>query len=89
VEEHKGKRPRCRQQDNIKTDIQETGCERVDWMNLAQDRFKWRALENTAMTLRVPENASNLRAHVRRIRVQIGAAFLHKLPITGFYTITP
>lgn len=38
VEESKGKSPRCRQQDNIKTDIKETGCESVDWMNLAQER---------------------------------------------------
>ena len=46
-------RPRCRWEDNIKMDLQEVGgC--GDWMELAQDRDRWRALVNTAMNLRFP-----------------------------------
>ena len=46
-------RPRCRWEDNIKMDHQEVGWG-GDWMELAQDRDRWRALVNTAMNLRVP-----------------------------------
>ena len=46
-------RPRCRWVDNIKMDLQEVGGG-GDWMELAQDRDRWRALVNTVMNLRVP-----------------------------------
>jgi len=46
-------RPRCRWEDNIKMDLQEVGGRR-DWMELAQDRDRWRALVNTVMNFRVP-----------------------------------
>ena len=46
-------RPRRRWEDNIKMDLQEVG-EGGDWMELAQDRDRWRALVNTVMNLRVP-----------------------------------
>jgi len=48
-------RPRSRWEDNIKMDLQEVegGC--VDWMELAQDRDKGRALVSTVMNLRVPK----------------------------------
>jgi hypothetical protein len=39
--------------DNIKMDLGEIG-DGVDWIGLAQDRDKWRALVNTVMNLRVP-----------------------------------
>jgi len=46
-------RPIRRWEDNIKMDIQEVGgC--GDWMELAQDRDRWRALVNTVMNFRVP-----------------------------------
>ena len=48
-------RPRCRWEDNIKMDLQEVvgGC--GDWMELAQDRDRWRALVRTVMNFRVPK----------------------------------
>jgi hypothetical protein len=47
-------RPRCRCVDNIKIDLVEIGWGGVDWIGLAQDRDKWRALANAVMNLRVP-----------------------------------
>ena len=47
--------PRRRWEDNIKTDLQEVGGGCGDWMELAQDRDRWRALVNTVMNLRVPK----------------------------------
>jgi hypothetical protein len=37
-------RPRRRWEDNIKMDLQEVGCGGMDWIRLAQDRERWRAL---------------------------------------------
>ena len=52
-----GKRPpgraRRRWKDKIKMDIQEVGCGGMDWIELAQDRDRWRALENAVMIMRV------------------------------------
>ena len=48
-------RPRRRWEDNIKTDLQEVGGSRGDWMELAQDRDSWWALVSTVMNLRVPK----------------------------------
>jgi hypothetical protein len=47
-------RPSRRWEDNIKVDIREVGCGGVDWIDLAQDRDRWRALVYTVMNLRVP-----------------------------------
>ena len=60
---HEGKRPfgrtRRRWEDNIKIDLQEVreGC--GDWMELAQDRDRWRALLSAVMIFQVPQNAGN------------------------------
>jgi hypothetical protein len=55
-----GKRPlgrlRCKWAGNIKIDLRETGMGGMEWINVAQDRDQWRALVNTAMNLRVPQN---------------------------------
>jgi hypothetical protein len=47
-------RPRRRWEDNIKMDFQEVEGGHGDWMELAQDRDRWRALVSTAKNLWVP-----------------------------------
>ena len=47
-------RPRRRWEDNIKMDLEEVGRGCGDWMELAQDRKRWRELVSTVMNLRVP-----------------------------------
>ena len=58
VGKNEGKRPlgkpRRRQEDNIKMDLQKVGCGCIDWIELAQDRDRRRALVNAIMNLRVP-----------------------------------
>ena len=52
-----GKRPlgstRRRCDNNIKMDLQEVRCGAMDWIELAQDRGRWRSLVNVLMNLRV------------------------------------
>ena len=52
-------RPRRRWKDNSKMDLQVVGCGDMDWIDLAQDRDRWRALVNVVMNLRVPLDAVN------------------------------
>ena len=47
-------RLRRRWEDNIKMDLQEVGFGGMDWIELAQDRNRWRVLVNAVMNLRVP-----------------------------------
>jgi hypothetical protein len=63
VGEPEGKRPletpRRGWEDNIRMDLQEVGCEVMDWTDLALDRDGWRALVNEVVNLRVPQNEGN------------------------------
>ncbi|KAJ4446541.1 hypothetical protein ANN_13237 [Periplaneta americana] len=47
-------KPRRRREDNIKMDLREVGYDDREWINLAQDRDRWRAYVRAAMNLRVP-----------------------------------
>jgi hypothetical protein len=47
-------RPSLRWKDKIKMDLQEVGRGDMDWIDLAQDRDRWRALVDAVMNLRVP-----------------------------------
>jgi hypothetical protein len=46
-------RPTCKWEDNIRTGLQELGCGGMEWIGLAQDRDRWRAIVNAVMNLRV------------------------------------
>ena len=46
--------PRCRWEGNIKMDLQDVGCGCTEWIDLAQDKERWRAFVNAVMNLRVP-----------------------------------
>jgi hypothetical protein len=47
-------RPRRRWEDNVRMDLREVGCGCVDWIGLAQDRDRWRALVSAVRNFRVP-----------------------------------
>jgi len=51
--------PRHRWEDNVKLDLQEMECDGMDWIELAQDRDKWRALVSAVINLQVSKNAGN------------------------------
>ena len=47
-------RPRRRWEDNIKMDLKGVECGGIDWIDLAQNKDRWRTLVNAVMDLRVP-----------------------------------
>ena len=47
-------KPRRRWDENFKMDLQEVGCGGVDWIDLAQDRDRWRARMSAVMNFRLP-----------------------------------
>jgi hypothetical protein len=46
-------RPRRKWEETLKMDLQEVGCEGMDWIDLARERDRWRPLVNAVMNLRV------------------------------------
>jgi hypothetical protein len=61
-------RPRRRWEDNIKMDLQEVECGGMDWIELAQDRHRWRALVKAVTKLRVSYNAWNFLTSCKPVR---------------------
>ena len=47
-------RPRRRWEDDFKMDLQEVGCRDMNWIELAQDRDRWRSIVSMVMNFRVP-----------------------------------
>ena len=60
-------RPRPRWVYIIRMDLQEVGCEYMDWIGLVQDRDRWRTLVSAVMNLRVPLNAGNFLARCKPV----------------------
>jgi hypothetical protein len=71
-------RPRHRWLDNIGMDLGEVGWGDVDWIGLAQDRNRWRALVNSVLNLRVPLNAGKLSSGLTSSGL-LSRAQLHRL----------
>ena len=65
-------RPGRRWEDNIKMDFQEVGRGCGDWMELAQDRDRWRAFVSAVVKFRVPYNAENFLTAENRLASQEG-----------------
>jgi hypothetical protein len=71
-------RPRHRWLDNIWMDLVQLGWSDVDWIGLAQDKDRWRALVNSVLNLRVPYNAGKL-SSVQTTRDISSSAELHRV----------
>ncbi|KAJ4440897.1 hypothetical protein ANN_10744 [Periplaneta americana] len=75
-------RPRRRWEDNIKMDLREVGYDDRDWINLAQDRDRWRAYVRAAMNLRESEPQRGGGAHAGALRAS-GRRLHTRVPATG------
>jgi hypothetical protein len=68
-------RPRRRWVDNIRMDLGEVGWGDVDWIGLAKDRNRWRALVNSVLNLRVPRHAGKLSSGITSSGLSVSAQF--------------
>jgi hypothetical protein len=64
-------RPRHRWIDNIKMDLLEIGVSVVDWIGLAQDRYRWRALVNSVMNLGFHKMLGNYRVAAQLVASRV------------------
>jgi hypothetical protein len=71
-------RPTRRWVDTIRMDLGEVGWGDVDWIGLAKDRNRWRALVNSVLNLRVPRNAGKLSSGLTSSGVS-SSAQLHRV----------
>jgi len=71
--------PRLSWEDSIKTDLQEVGCGGMDWIELAQERGRSRALVNAVMNIRVPLNAGNFLLSFKPVSFSEGICSMEKL----------
>ena len=74
-------RPRRRWEDNIKMDLLEVGCGGMDWVELAQDRERWRALVSAVMNLRVPYSVGNFLTSLKPV------SFSRRTVLHGLYDL--
>jgi hypothetical protein len=85
--------PRRRWVDNIKMEIAKIVLSGVDWVRMAQDRDKWRALVNAVMNLRILYNAGELSSRYTTDGLSSSAQFhrvvwvLHAFSIFNFMTV--
>jgi hypothetical protein len=64
-------RPKLRWMYSIKMGLLEIGLNVVDWIGLAQDRYRWRALVNSVMNFRVPYTAGNYRVAAQLVASRV------------------
>jgi hypothetical protein len=67
------RRPRRRWVDNIRMDLGKVGWGDMDWIDLAKDRNRWRALVNSVLNLRVPLIAGKLSSGLTSSGLSISA----------------
>jgi hypothetical protein len=74
--------------DNIRMDLGEVGWGDVDWIGLAQDRNRWRALVNSVLNLRVPLNAGKLSSGLTSSGLS-SSAQLHRVSLVIIMSLEP
>jgi hypothetical protein len=76
-------RHRHRWENNNKIDLRKVGWDSTDWIDLAQDKDRWRALANTVINLRVLQNSIKFLSDVRRVSFS-GRSLLHGVSLVRY-----